>query len=415
MQQQKTFYRGIVIATIFLTAMIAFAGRVNISVILPTVKEEFLISNFEAGALFSFFFLGYVATQLPAGYWLRRCGARGTAALMVLGFSVMTCLIGTAGSVAALKFYRFGLGFTQGPATVSYAVLINNWFPPQEKGLAVGVYLASLMIAPILVPPLCVWIMLTYGWREVLYLTALPGFVMAAVWYIVMRTTPEESPRCSTGELAHIRAGCGPADADRPGLLTTGRQVFTSWNIWGDTLAYLLFLAIFYGLMTWVPSYLVTAKQYSFARMGVVAAAPWLGGALGVIFGGWLSDRVFAKRRKPSMLITCAATAVMMFVIPHAPDSPAAVAAVLFAAGFLLNIGFSAFTAYPMALTNQRTYPLAIGLVNGCGNIGGFFSPMIAGHLLDTYSSYTAVFIFFALCAAAASLILLTINEPVEK
>jgi sugar phosphate permease len=334
---------------------------------------------------------------------------------MVFGFSVMTALIGTAGSVAALKLYRFGLGATQGPATVSYAVLINNWFPPREKGTAVGIYLASLMVAPILVPPLCAYIMLAYGWREVLYLTALPGFVMAAVWYAVMRTAPEECPRCSASELAHIRAGEGPAGADRPGLLATGRQVFTSWNIWGDTLAYLLFLAIFYGLMTWVPSYLVTAKHYSFARMGFVAAAPWLGGALGVVFGGWLSDRVFTKRRKPSMLLTCAATAVMMFVIPQAPDSPAAVAAVLFAAGFLLNIGFSSFTAYPMALTTQRTYPLAIGLVNGCGNIGGFFSPMIAGQLLDIYGDYTAVFIFFALCAAAASAILLTIREPAQK
>lgn len=408
----KNRYRAVVLATIFFTAMIAFAGRVNIGVILPTVKAEFAITNFEAGALFSFFFLGYVATQLPAGYWFRRCGARWTASLMVLGFSIMTYLIGTAGSVAALKLYRFGLGFFQGPATVAYAVVINNWFPPQEKGTAVGIYLASLMIAPILVPPLCVWIMLTYGWREVLFLTALPGFVMAALWYLAMRTTPEESPRCSEAELAHIRAGCGPAGVDRPGLLTTGRQVFTSWNIWGDTLAYMLFLAIFYGLMTWVPSYLVTAKGYDFAKMGFVAAAPWTGGALGVVFGGWLSDRVFAKRRKPSMLLTCLTTAVMMFVIPLAPDSAFAVAGVLFLAGFLLNIGFSAFTAYPMALTSQSAYPLAIGLVNGFGNIGGFFSPMAAGHLLDTYGSYTAVFTFFALCAAIASLIVLTIKEP---
>ncbi len=71
--------------------------------------------------------------------------------------------MGTVSSVFGLKLVRLGLGLSEGPCPVGLASTINNWFPPKEKATATGVYIAATMFAPIIVPPLAVWIAVTWG------------------------------------------------------------------------------------------------------------------------------------------------------------------------------------------------------------------------------------------------------------
>ncbi len=71
--------------------------------------------------------------------------------------------MGTVSSVFGLKLVRLGLGLSEGPCPVGLASTINNWFPPKEKATATGVYIAATMFAPIIVPPLAVWIAVTSG------------------------------------------------------------------------------------------------------------------------------------------------------------------------------------------------------------------------------------------------------------
>ena len=428
----RTNYRWVVLAIIFVTYAINFADRSNIGVALPFIRQEFQINNFEAGAIASFFFLGYATTQIPAGFWFSKFGTRGLVSLSIIGFSIFTYLIGTAQSALGLKWFRLGLGVFEGPTPVGLTSTINNWFPPKEKATGVGVYIASTMFAPILVPPLCVWIATEFGWRYIFFGFAIPGFIMAAVWYWLVRTRPEECAHVNEAEAAYIQEGklAGTQQASEPfvsmGWLDTlirvkqvtrineRKGVFTSWNIWGDCLAYFMMVSVLYGLMTWIPSYLVNAKHYSFFKMGFVAAAPWIGGLVGSLAGGWISDKLLHKRRKPTMLLTAISTVIMMVIMINLPESPTAVSMALFMTGFLLNVGWPAFTAYPMGLTNGNTYPIAIALVNSGGNLGGFFSPMIAGYILDTFKSYEMVFTYFGIAALIGFILILTLDEPVE-
>lgn len=78
--------------------------------------------------------------------------------------------MGTVSSVFGLKMVRLGLGLSEGPCPVGLASTINNWFPPKEKATATGVYIAATMFAPIIVPPLAVWIAVTWGLAVGLFL-----------------------------------------------------------------------------------------------------------------------------------------------------------------------------------------------------------------------------------------------------
>ncbi len=430
--KSKTNFRWVVLSIIFVTYAINFADRTNIGIALPFIKNDFALTNFEAGALASFFFLGYAVSQIPAGFWFSKFGTRGLVSCSILGFSLFTYLIGTATSPTSIKWFRFGLGLFEGPTPVGCTSTINNWFPPKEKATGTGVYIASTMFAPIIVPPLCVWIALNYGWRYIFYWFAIPGIVMALIWYVFVRTRPEESPHCSVSEVEYINEklteeAVNIAEVKSFGwldrlirikkveLLDTNAKLFKSWNIWGNCLAYFLMVSVLYGLLTWIPSYLVNEKHFPFMKMGFVAAAPWVGGFVGAVFGGWLSDKILAKRRKPTMLFTALSTALMMIVLINLPEDQTLVSIALFMTGFLLNVGWPAFTAYPMGIASNTAYPVAIALVNTGGNLGGFFSPMIAGALLDAFQSYYYVFAYFGIVSIIGFFIIMTLDEPVKE
>jgi sugar phosphate permease len=428
--KNKTSYRWVVVSIIFFLYVVCYADRANIGVLLPFIKKDFALTNFQAGAISSFFFLGYAVSQIPAGFLASKKGTRGIVTIAVIAFSIVTFFLGTVSGVAMLIMLRLVLGLAEGPVPVSMTTTINHWFPAKEKATATGVFIASTQFAPIIAPIVTAAIAVSFGWRYVFYWFAIPGIIIAVIWYIFVKTKPEDSSRVSKSELEYIRqeetAVASATTGEQRSLgwidkvirykkvkpLTTYRSVFTSWNIWGNTLTYFLMNSVVYGMLTWVPMYLVSAKGYSLMKMGLFASTPAIGGLLGALIGGWISDKVFLKRRKPTMLITAIATAIMMLVVITIPNNGVLVALSLGLAGFCLNIGWPAFSAYPMGLTNRNTFPVAIATVNSGGNLGGFFSPMIVGAILDATGNYNLAFGFFGILLVLGFCIILTLKEP---
>ena len=429
--QKTTHYRWVVLGVICVFYMMNFADRTNIGVVLPMITKEFNLSNFEAGSLMSFFFLGYAITQIPAGLFMSRFGTRGMISVSILAFSVFTFLIGTSASAAMMRWFRLGLGLFEGPCPVGGSATIKNWYPPQEQATAAGFFMGSASLALIATPPFAVWIMLHYGWRYVFYLFAIPGILIAIAWYLMVHSRPEDSPYCNETEIAYIRQtsvkGQQLAARSEGSLgwidkiirrrkvkaLETNMAVFKSWNIWGIALTYFFVNFISYGMMTWIPTFLVTAKGYSFVKMGFVAAAPWVGAMLGQMGGGWFSDKVLLGRRKPLLMFGPLSVVIMMGVLINAPNNEFVLAAILFLTGFFLHSAWGSFFAYPMGLTSGKTYPTAISVMTSVGNFSGFFSPMIGGYLLDVYKSFDVLFIFLGVCAFLSLLMALTIEEPI--
>lgn len=164
--------------------------------------------------------------------------------------------------------------------------------------------------------------------------------------------------------------------------IDTAKGLFTSKNILGDCLAYFMMVSVLYGLLTWIPLYLVKERGFDVMSMGFVASMPCIGGFIGAIGGGWISDKVLGRRRKPTMMFTAISTVVMMLIMLNIPASTWAVCVGLFFVGLCLNIGWPALTAYGMAVSDTKTYPIASSIINSGGNLGGFVAPMAAGFYL---------------------------------
>jgi MFS transporter, ACS family, glucarate transporter len=432
-------YRWVVLGLIFVIWAIACADRANLGIALPFMKKEYGISNTEAGMIISLFSFAYGVVQIPAGLIYKRLSNKVSGIvfpLFMILTSVFTGLMGTTSSVFLLKFFRVGLGVSEGPLGIGCTNIINRWFPAREKGTATGLWLTASKLGPLIVPPLCVVVMEAWGWREIFYVFAIPGILLSVIWMFAVTNTPEENRFCSTAECDYIRKEAGLVVGEQKSAtvhrtyklawldklirtrkvpqLTTVRQVFSSWNVVGAAIGYGCMIGITNIFMSWIPTYLVTVKGFTSIKMGFLASAPFFGAVMGNVLGGLLSDRVLGKRRKPLMMLSAFGTVFTMLALINAPDNAAYLGFTLFMAGFTVSMGFGGYTVYPMGLANKTVYPVSFGIINSVGQIGGACAPLAAGMLLDAYS-WNSVFIYMGCSALACLLILLTIVEPVVE
>ncbi|MNH07157.1 D-galactonate transporter [Pseudomonas putida] len=389
------------------------------------------MTNAEAGALLSVFLLAYALAQIPSGFASSRYGVRKIFSFSMIATSVFTALMGTVSSVVGLKICRFLLGIAEGPLPIGIASTINNWFPAKEKGTATGIFLAAVKFGPVLVPPLCVAIVAMWGWREIFYFFAIPGIILAIMWYFLVTNQPSESKFVNSKELEYITDEANnvitqqdkAARRDFKKLdkfirvtpvepISTSKGLFRSWNVIGCSLGYSFQVGISMILLSWIPTYLVSVKNFSIMNMGFVAAAPWVGAIFGNLLGGILSDRLLGKRRKPGMMLSALATAGMMYALINSPNDPLLYAGLMFLTGTLISIGYSSYMVYPMGLASKKVFPVASSIVNTGGQLGGAAAPFLVGLLLDSYG-WSQVFLCMAIASFVSFLILLTIKEPV--
>ncbi|ASV39742.1 MFS transporter [Pseudomonas sp. NS1(2017)] len=429
--EKPSRFRWIVAGLFFLVYTVASADRANLGVALPFIREEYPMTNAEAGALLSVFLLAYALAQIPSGFASSRFGVRKIFSFSMIATSVFTALMGTVNSVLALKIYRFALGIAEGPLPIGIASTINQWFPAKEKGTATGIFLAAVKFGPVIVPPLCVAIVAMWGWREIFYIFAVPGIVLSIAWYFLVANQPAQSRFVNAGELAHITDETNNVITQKSEgaqrhfkrldalirvkpvePIATSRGLFRSWNVVGCALSYSFQVGITMVLLSWIPTYLMTVKQFSIMNMGFVSAAPWVGAICGNLLGGILSDRVLGKRRKPGMMLSALATVGTMYALINSPNDPTLYAALLFLTGTLISIGYSSYMVYPMGLATKKTFPIASSIVNMGGQLGGAAAPFLVGLLLDSYG-WSQVFLFMAIGSFASFVVLLTIAEPV--
>lgn len=429
----KSKYRWCVLFLIFCLYTVATADRSNVGLAMPFIRQEFSMSNTEAGALMSLFFAGYVISMIPGGFIMRKLKPRKTLPLFMLCTSAFTAFLGFTSSIFGMQVARLGTGLSEGPVAVGMPTTINNWFPAKEKGFATGIFLGASKFGPLIVPPLCGVIVMMFGWREIFRLFAIPGAIMAVLWYFLVANKPAESRFTNEAEVDYIehideREAAAPEIKTRPynmkwldklvrarkiEKLDNAKKLFTNWNMVGSAAGYFFMIAITTTMMTWIPTYLTTVKHLAIMKMAFAAAAPFAGSVTGNFVGGWLSDNVFGKRRKPLMMVTTLSASILMLMLIYSPEDPWLLGGLLFIAGFFVALGFSAFTVYPMGLVVKDQFSIATSITNTLGQLGGFCTPIMIGFILDHYN-WDVVFGALAVGCLICFCIVLTIIEPVD-
>jgi ACS family glucarate transporter-like MFS transporter len=138
----------------------------------------------------------YALFQALAGMLADRVGPRRTLAFAAIWWAVFTALITWLSPAAAyviplLISIRFTLGVGEAVMYPASNCIVSAWIPSRERGIAQWHYFRRSWFGARVTPPFITYILLHYGWRASLWVSALLGIVVGGVWYVIARDKPK--------------------------------------------------------------------------------------------------------------------------------------------------------------------------------------------------------------------------------
>lgn len=284
---------------LFLVATSSYADRQLISVLLEPIKAEFKVSDAWLGVLSGFAFaLLYATLGLPAARWADRGNRRLMIGCTLALWSVMTALCGVATSFWQLALARVGVGIGEAGGIPASQSLIADYFPPDRRARALGILMASGTLGYLLAFGAGSQIAAAYGWRAAFLLLGVPGLAL------VVLTLFLDEPRKSRV--------FKKTDANSETMFETMRLLSGKPTFILTLVSLVLYFAISYGALLWIPSHLVRILGVRLEDVGLsFGLAGAISSVLGTIGGGILSDWLARKDARwlgwlpGSLLILC--------------------------------------------------------------------------------------------------------------
>jgi len=430
MQTQRVgHYRWVICALLFFAATINYIDRQVIGILKSTLVKEFQWQDerIYAAIVFSFQF-AYAIGLLLAGRIMDRIGTRRGFACAVFLWSVAAVahaladwfpglklptlnldaatgfsVVLLSGAAAGFALSRFVLGIGEAGNFPAAIKTVAEWFPRKERALATGIFNSGTNVGALITPLVVPWITLRWGWQWAFITTGLTGFLWLVWWWKVYRP-PEEHPRLSGAELAHIRSD--PVEQTAP--VAWGR-LFPLRQTWAFAAGKFMTDPIWWLYLFWIPDFLNRNHGLDLKSIGPPLVVIYLVADVGSIGGGWISSALIKRgwsingARKSAMLL-CALSVVPIIFAAKATNLWVAVALVALAAAAHQGWSANLFT-----LTSDMFPRRAVGSVVGIGGmagaIGGMLIALVVGEILQRTGSYVPIF----LMAGSAYLIALMV------
>jgi sugar phosphate permease len=384
--------------------LITYMDRTNLSIAAPLISTEFHFDKITMGVIFSAFSWSYAAFQIPCGALGDRFGARRILGVFVLYWSALTTAMVAAGSATTFWLARFFFGIGEAGAFPTATRAMTHWVPASERGMAQGLTHSFSRLGAAITPLITVWITTRWGWRGAFWLFGLLGTAWAVTWLVSYRDLPQEDKRVNSAEMAIIRP-----DGDVGGLRSPARwtALLKSRNMWAINLQYFAYGYSLWFYLTWLPTYFVDVRHFSYPKTGLYTSLPFLTGMAGDTLGGWLCD--YLGKRTGSLRLSRAGVgafammAAVVFLIPGAVTGQARLAVVyLSVAFFFLEMNIGPAWAVVMDVGHENAGAVS-GMMNMCGSFAGALSPIIfAAAWQKTGSVIVPFFISGALMAVGA-------------
>ncbi|USK71286.1 MFS transporter [Peribacillus asahii] len=386
--------RHVILALLFLGWCLSYLDRMAMNVGIVEIAKDFNLSPSVMGVVLSSFFAGYALMQLPGGWLADKFGSRKVITVAIVFWSIFTVLTGMAWSLMSMIMIRFMFGLGEGAYPAASSKAIADVFPKAERTSAQTIMMSSNslggVIAPLIATPLLVWI----GWHNLFITIGILGiFVAALLWYYLspknmqVETVNEETvQKASFKDVLKIR---------------------TSWQL---AIMWFGVSTVVWGLISWMPPYLVNVRGLDLMSMGMLTSIPALAGAVGVIIGGQLIKSLLSGKEKYLAIVSFIIMIASLYLLFNAPSVSLVItyqAICMFFHGPIVAIIFS----LPHKMFSKNVIGSTFGMINLGGMIGAFLAPMVMGYLIEVFNGlYVSAFMYIIACAvigifAAAGLI----------
>ena len=406
---RHTFTRlglALLIALLLGETTVNFIDRQVLSVLAPTLRDEFHLSNSHYANIVNAFMITYAVSYALAGWALDRLGVGRGLTLSLSWWSMAGMLTSLSRGPLSLGFFRSLLAVGEAGAWPAFAKAVAAWVPPEARTLAIGVCNSGSSLGAMIAPPLVAWLTAMFSWRAAFLVTGAIGFAWVAAFSLFRRFHPEMA-------LSEKRVPGSASASSIPWIrLARHRQ---TWAIF-----FCRFFAdpLWYFYVFWIPEYLTHGRGLKFAQMASVAWIPFLVADLSNFTGGYLTLRVqragWTVNRTRKVLMACGAIVSLCGIFAVWAGSVALTmvlisVAIYFWMWWSISVHSLAGDYFP-----PRAVASVYGMAGTGSTLGSVISTWAVGRVLDATHSYAPVFVGIGLLMPVAMLLGFTLMRRVE-
>ncbi len=413
---------------LILCYFVAYLDRVNVGFAKLHMNQALGLSEAAYGLGAGLFFIGYFLFEVPSNLFLEKVGARVWIARIMITWGIVSgafAFIPQISSASGLPttgvfyFLRLLLGACEAgffPGIIFYLTL---WFPAVYRARVISLFMLAIPISSIIGSPISGLLLGVTGWglegwQWLFVLEALPSLLVGIGVLTYLTDFPRQARWLQPDEIAWLEnvQAIEKQNKEKVEHLSL-MQALTDPRILLCALVYFCLNAASYGVAFFLPT-IIKGFGVSDAQTGLLAALPFVFGAIGMVVLGRHSDRTMERKGHVAAALVMAAVGVGLAGLIA---NPVIVIALLCFA----QIGISAvppmFWPLPASFLTGASAAAGIAAINSLGNLSGFAGPYAMGYLKDLTGGFTAGLLLLAGCAllGAVVVVLLRIDARREQ
>ncbi|HEX2627949.1 MAG TPA: MFS transporter [Chitinophagaceae bacterium] len=423
-------YRWTICALLFFATTVNYLDRQVLSLLKPTLEEEFGWTNSQYADIAAVFQFTYAIALLFAGRFIDKLGTKKGYVWAIIIWSIgamihalaipigegMAAILGGIGlaaipvSVLGFMVSRAVLGVGEAGNFPAAIKATAEYFPKKERSFATGIFNSGANVGAILAPLSVPWIEEHWGWKAAFLIIGGIGFLWLFFW-LAYYEKPEKQKRLSAAELEYINS-----DSTDTAVADSNEKV--SWfkllnykQTWAFAIGKFLTDGVWWFFLFWLPAFLKDQYGITGTDVMVPLAVLYSMTMFGSIGGGYFPAYFINKGYQPydgrmkAMLLIAFIPLVVLLAQPLGHIS-------YWMPVIFIGIGASAHQAWSANIftTVSDMFPKkAVGSVVGiggmAGGIGGVIITKVGGGLFDHYKALghieTGYSIMFGFCAVA--------------
>ena len=258
--------------------LLNYLDRLVVAAVLKPLRDELHLSNLIAGSLGTVFLLGYILTSPIFGKLADRGPRKGLIAMGVGIWSAATFISGLATGTASLVAARAVVGVGEASYATLAPTIIDDIAPLEKKGRWLSIFYVATPIGGALGYLVGGFVLVHWGWRHAFYVCGGPGVLLALLCLLIQEPVRKKL-------------------ADKGSILSSVKKLWGRKVYRRGVLGFCAYTFAIGGFAFWAPTFLQDrygldegSANYRFGLLTVV------GGALGTVIGGVLSDRMVRAR-----------------------------------------------------------------------------------------------------------------------
>lgn len=303
LSKRSSYY---IFTLLFLLYFFDYVDRTVVTSLAPFIKAEWGLTDAQTGLLMSVVYWSIVAFVFPVSIIVDRWSRKRTIGIMSLVWTAATVACAFTKTFPQLLMARSAIGIGEAGYAPAGTALISGLFPPEKRSRMMGFWNVSIPLGIAVGIGLGGFIATHWGWRHAFGVVALPGAIVAILFFFIKDYKTVELTKGDAGQTN-----------DKMNKMDIARRFIRTPSL---ILTYIGFIGCVFAsnaIIFWLPTFFSRTTGIPIAEAGMKTSALMLLAIVGLPLGGWLADMWFKKRPNARLLfpaLTAILAAISMFI-----------------------------------------------------------------------------------------------------